>query len=94
MKDLLFRFASRGNLRSQKTPHLARKILAKLKVQLGEVHVQQRNREKPGENKEEAESKIKGRGNTREERAQEGKDEELEDRTRRESNPSIKRSPD
>jgi hypothetical protein len=55
MKDWLFRIASRGNMRSQETPHLVREILAKLKVQLGEVHGQRRNREKPGEQKEEAE---------------------------------------
>jgi hypothetical protein len=85
LKDWFFRFASRGNLKSQGTPHLAREILAKLKIQLGEVHVQQRNREKPGENKEEAESKSQGEGNSREERAQERKDDGLEDRTRRES---------
>jgi hypothetical protein len=85
MKDWFFRIASRGNLRSQEAPYLAREILAKLKIQLGEVHVQQRNREKPGENKEEAESKSQGKGNSREERAQERKDDGIEDGTRRES---------
>jgi hypothetical protein len=85
MKDWFFRIASRGNLRSQEAPYLAREILAKLKIQFGEVHVQQRNREKPGENKEEAESKSQGKGNSREERAQERKDDGIEDGTRRES---------